>query len=400
MSMIYLDNAATTPLLSEVLKEMLPYLEGQYGNPSGLYQISAEAKNAVENARKTIADTLGCEPEEIYFTSGGTEADNWAIKSVYRAGKKKCHIITSQIEHHAVLHTCQALEREGCAVTYLKVDEMGRISPEELEKAICPDTALITIMTANNEVGTIQPVRKIGEIARRHNIFFHTDAVQAYGHFPISVNKLGIDMLSASAHKFRGPKGAGFLYIKKDLDLPPFMHGGAQERGRRAGTENVPGIVGMGRAASLAHREMEEREQKTSAMRDYMIRRILGEIPFARLNGSWKNRLSGNCNISFQFVEGAALLVLLDEEGICAAAGSACSTGSKEPSHVLKAMGLPDNIAHGTLRLTIGYQNTMEEMDRAVECIKKCVARLRQNSPEFEDYMSGRKMPLSFGIRL
>lgn len=400
MSMIYLDNAATTPLLPEVLKEMLPYLEGQYGNPSGLYQISAEAKNAVENARKTIADTLGCEPEEIYFTSGGTEADNWAIKSVYRAGKKKCHIITSQIEHHAVLHTCQALEREGCAVTYLKVDEMGRISPEELEKAICPDTALITIMTANNEVGTIQPVRKIGEIARRHNIFFHTDAVQAYGHFPISVNKLGIDMLSASAHKFRGPKAAGFLYIKKDLDLPPFMHGGAQERGRRAGTENVPGIVGMGRAASLAHREMEEREQKTSAMRDYMIRRILGEIPFARLNGSWKNRLSGNCNISFQFVEGAALLVLLDEEGICAAAGSACSTGSKEPSHVLKAMGLPDNIAHGTLRLTIGYQNTMEEMDRAVECIKKCVARLRQNSPEFEDYMSGRKMPLSFGIRL
>ncbi len=407
---IYLDHAATTPVRPEVREAMLPYLKEQYGNPSGLYQLAVEAEEAMEAARKTIAATLGCETEEIYFTSGGTESDNWAIKSAVEAAKKRkdfgtggrrcCHIITTQIEHHAVLHTCRALEEEGCEVTYLRVNEMGQISVRELEKAIRPDTVLISVMTANNEVGTIQPVREIGKIARRHHILFHTDAVQAYGHLPLPVKRLGIDMMSASGHKCNGPKGIGFLYVRKGVDLPPCIHGGGQERGKRAGTENVPGIVGLGMAARLAHTKMAEREKKTAAMRDYLIRRLLNEVPFARLNGSLRYRLAGNCNISFQFIEGAALLVLLDEEGICAAAGSACSTGSKEPSHVLKAMGLPDNIAHGTLRLTIGYQNTMEEMDRAVECIKKCVARLRQNSPEFEDYMSGRKMPLSFGIRL
>ena len=383
-----MDHAATTPVRPEVLGAMLPYLKEEYGNPSGMYRIAAEAKEAVETARKIIANTLGCEPEEIYFTSGGTESDNWAIKSVVRAAPRGCHIITTQIEHHAILHTCQAMEEEGCKVTYLKVNEMGQISLRELEKAIRPDTVLISVMSANNEVGTIQPIREIGTIARRHHILFHTDAVQAYGHLSLPVKKLGIDMMSASGHKCNGPKGIGFLYVRQGVNVPPFIHGGGQERDRRAGTENVPGIVGMGMAARLAYTRMEEREKKTAAMRDYLIRRLLNEVPYARLNGSWKWRLAGNCNISFQFIEGASLLVLLDEEGICAAAGSACSTGSGKPSHVLKAMGIPDHIAHGTLRLTIGYKNTMEEMDRTVECIKKCVTRLRKNSPEFEDYMA------------
>lgn len=395
MSMIYLDNAATTPVRPEVQEAMLPYLKEQYGNPSGLYQLATESKHAVESARKTIADTLGCEPEEIYFTSGGTESDNWAIKAAVEAWEKnnkgknqECHIITTNIEHHAVLHTCQALEEKGCSITYLKVDERGQISIRELERAIRPNTALISVMFANNEVGTIQPIQKIGEIAQRHGIYFHTDAVQAYGHLPIAVKHLGIDMLSASGHKCNGPKGIGFLYVKKEVDLPPFIHGGAQERAHRAGTENVPGIIGMGKAAELAHVHMEIREAQTAAMRDHLIHRLLMEIPFTRLNGSQNRRLAGNCNVSFQFIEGAALLVLLDEEGICAAAGSACSSGSKEPSHVLQAMGIPDDIAHGTLRLTIGYQNTMEEMNRAVEIIKACVERLRKTSAEFEDYIN------------
>lgn len=397
MSMIYLDHAATTPVRPEVKEAMLPYLTEQYGNPSGLYQLAADSKQAVESARKTIADTLDCEPEEIYFTSGGTESDNWALTAAVErwrrnnredTEKKACHIITTTVEHHAVLHTCQALEKEGCEVTYLKVNERGQISPEELEKAIRPNTALISVMFANNEVGTIQPIEKIGEIAKKYGICFHTDAVQAYGHLPISVRRLGIDMLSASGHKCNGPKGIGYLYVKKEVDLPSFIHGGAQERARRAGTENVPGIVGFGKAAELAHMRMELREAQTAAMRDYLIDRLLKEIPFTRLNGSQNHRLAGNCNVSFQFIEGAALLILLDEEGICAAAGSACSSGSKEPSHVLKAMGIPDAIAHGTLRLTIGYQNTMEEMNRAAEAIKKCVERLRKTSAEFEDYIN------------
>ena len=406
--MIYLDNAATTPVRPEVLEAMLPYLKEEYGNPSGLYLTAVKAKEAVEKARKTIADTLGCEEEEIYFTSGGTESDNWAIKSAVqtaaeqksegsnekeREGEteradllKNCHIITTQIEHHAVLRTCRALEREGCAVTYLRVNEMGQISLKELEKAIRPETVLLSVMMANNEVGTVQPVKEIGAIARRRHIFFHTDAVQAYGHLPISVKEMNIDMLSASAHKCGGPKGVGFLYLRRGVNLSPFMHGGGQERGRRAGTENVPGIVGFGKAAELAAVQMKQTEKETALMRDHLIRRLLTEIPYARLNGSWKNRLAGNCNISFQFTEGGALLILLDEEGICAAAGSACSTGSKEPSHVLKAMGIPDDIARGTLRLTIGHQNTMEEMDQVVESMKKCVARLRKNAGEYEDF--------------
>ena len=400
MSMIYLDHAATTPVRPEVLEEMLPYLKEMYGNPSGLCQRSMEAAKAVETARKRVADSLGCEPEEIYFTSGGTEADNWALKSSARMVKNRgvgsVHIITSQVEHHAVLHACEALERAGAAVTCLPVDERGRVSPAELERAIRPDTALISIMYANNEVGAIQPVREIGAIARSHHICFHTDAVQAYGHLPISVNELGVDMLSASGHKCGAPKGIGFLYIRKGTDLPPFMDGGAQERGRRAGTENVAGIVGLGKAAQLSQKEMRETEKKTAAMRDHLIGRLLKEIPFARLNGSRRDRLAGNCSISFQFVEGAALLLLLDEEGICAAAGSACSTGSRHPSHVLTAMGLPDDVARGTLRLTLGYGNTMEHINQAADAIRKCVAKLRETSGEYEDYLQGRSVRRTF----
>ena len=390
MPMIYLDHAATTPVWPAVLEEMLPYLKGRYGNPSGLCRLSVQAAEAVRAARKQIAGTLGCEPEEIYFTSGGTESDNWAIKSAFKIVSKEkgsCHIITSQTEHHAVLHTCRALEREGAVVTYLPVDELGRVSPAQLEQAIRPDTGLISVMYANNEVGTIQPVREIGAIARRHHIYFHTDAVQAYGHLPIAVKDLGIDMLSASGHKCGAPKGIGFLYIKKGTGLLPFMDGGAQENGMRAGTENVAGIVGLGKAAEIAHVRMEEKRKRTADLRDHLIGRILSEIPFARLNGSRQERLEGNCSVSFQFVEGAALLLLLDEEGICAAAGSACTTGSRAPSHVLTAMGLPDEIARGTLRLTLGDDNTMDEIDQAVEAIKKCVARLRDTSGEYEDYL-------------
>lgn len=388
MSVIYLDHAATTPVHPLVLQSMLPYYEEKYGNPSGIYQLSQDARKAVEDVRKDIAVTLQCKAEEVYFTSGGTEADNWALQSAVQSRREKGnHIITTQIEHHAILNTCKKLEKEGCEVTYLGVDELGRISLTELERAIRPDTILVSIMFANNEVGTIQPIQKIGEITRRHHILFHTDAVQAYGHLPISVNRLGIDLLSASGHKCNGPKGVGFLYMREGLKLPPLIYGGQQEKGKRAGTENVAGIVGLGTAAKLAHQNIMEREEQISSLRNYLIRRLLNEIPFSRLNGSWRWRLAGNCNISFQFIEGASLLVLLDTDHICASAGSACSSGSSEPSHVLKAMGLPDSIAHGTLRLTLGYQNTMEEMDFVVNSIKKNVEKLREHSPEYEDYM-------------
>lgn len=389
MAVIYLDNAATTPVWPEVVDAMLPYYRENYGNPSGIYEFAAKRKKDIQNARKKIADSLGAEEQEIYFTSGGTESDNWALQSAATmAGDCKKHIITTQMEHHAILNTCVSLEKQGVEVTYLKVNENGMISPEELEKAIRPHTCLISVMYANNEVGTIQPIEKVSYVAKKHHVLFHTDAVQAYGHVTINVKMSGIDMLSASGHKLNGPKGIGFLYVNKDIDFPPFLHGGHQEGGKRAGTENVAGIIGLGKAAEIAETMIEEREEKVKAMRDYLMNRILTEIPYVRVNGSRKTRLSGNCNFSFQFIEGSSLLILLDTDGICASAGSACSSGQSSPSHVLSAMGVPDDIARGTLRLTIGSQNTMEEIDYTVECIKKHVRKLRAGSPEYEDYQN------------
>lgn len=387
MSMIYLDNAATTPVWPEVVDVMLPYYRENYGNPSGIYEFAAKRKKEIQNARKRIASSVGAEEEEIYFTSGGTESDNWALQSAVLMEKgKKRHIITTQMEHHAILNTCLSLEKQGIEVTYLKVDENGMVSPEDVERAIRPYTCLVSVMFANNEIGTIQPIEKIGRITKKYHVLFHTDAVQAYGHIPIHVKSLNIDMLSASGHKFNGPKGIGFLYINKEIDLMPFLHGGHQENGKRAGTENVAGIIGMGKAAEIAEDMQEKHEEKVRKMRDYLMNRILTEIPYVRVNGSRKKRLPGNCNLSFQFIEGSSLLILLDMDGICASAGSACSSGETATSHVLSALGVPDEIARGTLRLTLGAQNTMEEMDYTVECIKKHVKKLREGSPEFEDY--------------
>ena len=387
--MIYLDNAATTPVWPEVVDAMLPYYRENYGNPSGIYEFATKRKNDIKSARKRIASSLGAEEEEIYFTSGGTESDNWALQSIVSMSKTdKKHMITTKMEHHAILNTCMDMEKQGISVTYLKVDENGMVAPEEVEKAIRPYTCLISIMYANNEIGTIQPIDKIGHITKKYHIPFHTDAVQAYGHIPIKVKQLGIDMLSASGHKINGPKGIGFLYINKAIDLPPFLHGGHQEGGKRAGTENVAGIIGLGKAAEMAENMMNKKEKKIKTMRDYLMNRIMTEIPYVRINGSRKNRLPGNCNFSFQFIEGSTLLIMLDMDGICASAGSACSSGQTSPSHVLSAMGIPDEISRGTLRLTIGYQNTMEEMDYTVECIKKHVKKLRESSADFEDYQN------------
>ena len=389
MKRIYMDNAATTRVTQPVLEAMMPFFSEVYGNPSSIHAFGREARKAIEAARNQVAAALGANPGEIYFTGCGTESDNWALRGTAYARKNKGkHIITSAIEHHAILHTCQQLEREGFEVTYLPVDEMGLVHPEELEKAIRPHTCLISVMYANNEVGTIQPIEKVSYVAKKHHVLFHTDAVQAYGHVTINVKMSGIDMLSASGHKLNGPKGIGFLYVNKDIDFPPFLHGGHQEGGKRAGTENVAGIIGLGKAAEIAETMMEEREEKVKAMRDYLMNRILTEIPYVRVNGSRKTRLSGNCNFSFQFIEGSSLLILLDTDGICASAGSACSSGQSSPSHVLSAMGVPDDIARGTLRLTIGSQNTMEEIDYTVECIKKHVRKLRAGSPEYEDYQN------------
>ena len=346
--MIYLDNAATTKTAPEVVEAMLPYFSEHYGNPSSIYSLAGESKDAVTKARETIAGILGARTEEIYFTAGGTESDNWAIKAAFEAYKAKGnHIITTKIEHHAVLHTCQYLEKErGAKVTYLDVDENGLVKLEELEKAITPETILISVMFANNEIGTIQPVREIGMIAREHGILFHTDAVQAFGQLPIDVDACRIDMLSSSAHKINGPKGIGFLYIRKGVKIRSFVHGGAQERKRRAGTENVPGIVGYGAAAKLAADTMEERTAKERELRDYMIGRIQSEVECCRLNGDPVKRLPNNVNFSFEFVEGESLLIMLDMEGICASSGSACTSGSLDPSHVLLAIGLPHELAH------------------------------------------------------
>lgn len=385
--MIYLDNAATTRTAPEVVNAMLPYFTEHYGNPSSIYSLGADSKKAVTEAREKIARCLGVESNEIYFTAGGSEADNWAIKAVADAyGEKGKHIITSKIEHHAVLHTCQYLEKHGFEVTYVDVDEQGILNLEMLKKSIRPDTILISVMAANNEIGTIQPLKEIGAIAKENGILFHTDAVQAFGQIPIEVEECGIDMLSVSAHKLNGPKGIGFLYIRKGVKIRSFVHGGAQERSRRAGTENVPGIVGFGVAAERAFKMMEEKSRKETELRDYLIERIEKEIPYCRLNGDRTKRLPNNVNFSFEFIEGESMLIMLDMKGICASSGSACTSGSLDPSHVLLAIGLPHEKAHGSLRMTLSEENTKEEMDFVVENIKEIVKRLRDMSPLYEDF--------------
>ena len=385
---IYMDNAATTKTAPEVVEAMLPYFTEYYGNPSSVYELAGISKKAVNEAREKIADVIGAKANEIYFTAGGTEADNWAIKEAYEAYRDKGnHIITTKVEHHAVLHTCQWLEKQGAKVTYLDVDENGRIRLEDLEKAITPETILISIMAANNEIGTLMPVKEIGMIAKEHGILFHTDAVQAFGQIPLNVDECHIDMLSSSGHKINGPKGIGFLYIRKGVKIRSFVHGGAQERKRRAGTENVPGIVGYGVAAERAARTMAERTAKEIEVRDYLINRILTEIPNCRLNGDPVKRLPNNCNISFEFIEGESLLIMLDMKGICASSGSACTSGSLDPSHVLLAIGLPHEKAHGSLRLTLSEEITKEDVDFVVEQIKAIVDRLRSMSPLYEDYI-------------
>lgn len=385
---IYLDNAATTRTAPEVVEAMIPYFTEHYGNPSSIYGFAAANKEVITGYREKIANVLGAKCEEIYFTAGGSESDNWALIATAEAyaGKGK-HIITSKIEHHAILHTCEYLEKKGFDVTYLDVDENGVVDLEQLKAAIREDTILISIMFANNEIGTIQPIAEIGEIAHGHGILFHTDAVQAFGQVPIQVDELHIDMLSASGHKLNGPKGIGFLYIRKGVKIRSFIHGGAQERKRRAGTENVPGIVGIGTAAERAARTMEERAGKEKELRDYMISRIEAEIPYCRLNGHRVRRLPNNVNFSFRFVEGESLLIMLDMKGICASSGSACTSGSLDPSHVLLAIGLPHEIAHGSLRMTLGEDTTKEDIDIVVDALKEIVQNLRNMSPLYEDFI-------------
>ena len=385
--LIYLDNAATTKTRPEVVEAMLPYFTEFYGNPSSVYEFSTESKKAVNHARETIARALGAKTNEIYFTAGGSESDNWALTATAEAyASKGKHIITSRIEHHAVLHTCQYLEKRGYEVTYLDVDENGVVKLDELKKAIRPDTILISIMFANNEIGTIEPIKEIGAIAKEHGILFHTDAVQAFAHVPINVDEYNIDMLSSSGHKLNGPKGIGFLYIRTGVKIRSFIHGGAQ-----AGTENVPGIVGYGKAVEIAMDTMQERTKKETELRDYLMDRVMDEVPFTRINGSRTSRLPNNVNFAFQFIEGESLLIKLDMAGICGSSGSACTSGSLDPSHVLLAIGLPHEIAHGSLRLTLSEENTKEEMDYVVGQIKEIVAYLRSMSPLYEDYMKHSK---------
>ena len=386
--MIYLDNAATTKVTKEVYEAIKPYFCEYYANASAVYGFAGESMKGVDEARHQVASLIGARDQEIYFTAGGSEADNWAIKAAAEANKAKGkHIITSTIEHHAVLHTCKALEKQGYEVTYVNVDENGIVKLDELKSAIRPDTILISVMTANNEIGTIQPIKEIGMIAKEHKILFHTDAVQAYGHIPFDVNEFGVDLLSASGHKLHAPKGVGFLYIRNGVKIGAFVHGGAQERARRAGTLNTAGIVGMGVAAKIAGEQLKENMEKETILRDYLIERVLCEIPFSRLNGDRNNRLPGNANFCFRFIEGESLLILLDQKGICASSGSACTSGSLDPSHVLLAIGLPHEIAHGSLRLTLSEETTKEEIDYTVEELKKIVERLRSMSPLYEDYL-------------
>lgn len=386
--LIYMDHAATTAVRPEVLDAMLPYFTEKYGNPSSVYTFASRNKDVINVSRDIIADSIGAKPEEIFFTGGGSESDNWALKAAAEAfSEKGRHIITTKIEHHAILHTCQYLEKQGFDVTYLDVDEKGMVDTGRLEASIRPDTILISVMTANNEIGTIEPVSRIGAIAHEHGILFHTDAVQAYGQIPLDVNAMNIDMLSCSGHKLNGPKGVGFLYVRSGVKIGSFIHGGQQERGRRAGTENVPGIVGMGKTAELAVLSMNERMGRETEIRDHMIRRIMAEIPYSRLNGHESERLPNNINISFQFVEGETILIMLDMAGICASAGSACTSGSVDPSHVLTAIGLPKEISHGAVRLTLGYENTMDEGDFVVDNLKRIVENLRNMSPAYQDFI-------------
>ncbi|MCQ2522334.1 MAG: cysteine desulfurase NifS [Lachnospiraceae bacterium] len=385
---IYLDNAATTQVEPAVFEAMLPYFEVYYGNAASIYKFAGKSTKAVDDARTTVAEFLGAKTKEIYFTAGGSESDNWALKGVAFAKKEKGkHIITSKIEHHAILHTCEYLEKLGFEVTYLDVDENGVIKLDELEKAIREDTILISIMFANNEIGTIEPVKEIGRIAHEHGIIFHTDAVQAYGHVPIHVDEMNIDILSASGHKLGGPKGVGIMYLRDTVKIGAFIHGGGQERGRRAGTHNTPGIVGFAKATEIAKEQMEARNHYETELRNYLIKRVLEEIPYTKLNGHPENRLSNNTNFSFRFIEGEALLIMLDQKGICGSSGSACTSGSLDPSHVLLAIGLPHEIAHGSLRLTLSHQTTREEIDKVVEDLKGIVTWLRNMSPLYEDFV-------------
>ena len=390
--MIYLDNAATTKTAPEVVDAMLPHFSEYYGNASTIYSLGAESKKAMDHARQTIADSLGAKPEEIYFTAGGSESDNWALKATAEAyASKGKHIITTKIEHHAILHTCEYLEKRGFEITYLNVDRDGLISLDELKAAIRPDTILISVMFANNEIGTIEPIAEIGEIAKEHGVLFHTDAVQAYAQVPINVDEMHIDMLSASGHKLNGPKGIGFLYIRKGVKIRSFVHGGAQERSRRAGTENIPGIVGLGAAVERAMRIMDSKTRKEIELRDYLIGRLENEIPHCWLNGHRTKRLPHNINFSFLFIEGESMLIMLDMKGICASSGSACTSGSLDPSHVLLAIGLKHEEAHGSLRLTLSEDSTKEEMDIVAEEVKKIVQRLRDMSPLYEDFLKSQK---------
>lgn len=390
--LIYMDNAATTQVYPEVLNEMLPYFTEHYGNPSAIYSFAGEAKRGVDHAREIVAKAIGAKTEEIYFTGGGSESDNWALKATAEAyANKGKHIITTAIEHHAILHSAQWLEKHGYEVTYVGVDEDGKVKLDELEAAIRPDTILISVMAANNEIGTIQPLKEIGAIAKKHGVLFHTDAVQAFAHIPIDVDEMNIDMLSASGHKINGPKGIGIMYIRKGVKIRSFIHGGAQERQRRAGTHNVPGIVGIGKATEISIANMEKNNEYEIKLRDHLIERVLNEIPYSRLNGHRTDRLPNNVNFCFRFIEGESMLILLDQAGICGSSGSACTSGSLDPSHVLLAIGLPHEIAHGSLRLTISEKTTMEDIDYTVDTLKKIIERLRSMSPLYEDFVRKNK---------
>ena len=379
---IYMDYAATTYVKPEVLAEMTPYSTEYFGNPSSVHSYARETKKAMDHAREQIAEAIGAMPSEIFFTSGATESDNWTIKGMaYAHQKKGKHIVTTKIEHHAVLHACETLEKEGFRVTYLDVDEYGLVTPEQVKQVICDDTILVSVMFANNEIGTIEPIREIGAVCREKGVVFHTDAVQAFGAIPIQVDEMNIDMLSITGHKLYGPKGTGALYIRKGIILKNLIDGGAQERGKRAGTENIAGIVGLGKAAQLAQAQMKENAQRLTALRDRLIQGLLQQIPETRLNGHPTKRLPNNVNVCFRYIEGESLLLLLDRAGIAGSSGSACTSGSLDPSHVLLAIGLPHEIAHGSLRLTLGASTTEEDVDYAIECLKNIVSRLREMSP-------------------
>jgi cysteine desulfurase len=392
MEQIYLDNAATSCMRKEALDAMMPYFLEEYANPSSIHGMSRAPRAAIQKARGQIAECLNADPKEIFFTSGGTESDNWAlIGTMEMLESKGKHLIISTIEHHAILETAQYLEKRGFSVTKVGVDSDGVLKLDELKKAIRPDTVLISVMTANNEIGSLQPVKEIGAIAHEHGILFHTDAVQAFCHIPIDVQAMNIDMLSASSHKFGGPKGVGFLYIRKGIRLPSFMHGGEQEEGRRAGTSNVPGIVGMGTAAALANAELPAYVEKVSRLRDHLIDRVLKEIPYSRLNGHRTDRLPNNADFSFDFIEGESMLMSLGMKGVYVSTGSACASGSLDPSHVLLGIGLPHETAHGSIRVTIPEETTMEQIDYAADALKETVEKMRSLSPLYDDFIKNRK---------